>query len=383
MAITNTTRFDLTQWSSGGDEFSREQLTVDFASLGQDAAIFLSGSSATPTTAATSNTKAFYWDKTNGILYFRGDTVGISPASWTQVHPVIPTAHVHADLQPLDADLTALAALSTTGSVIRTASNTYTTRSIAVSGSGLTISNADGISGNPTIAINAVSTNTVSTIVLRDSSGNFSAGTITAALAGNASTATTWVSSRSLTASGDVSGTVSGINGSANIAITLSLPTGNLSALRDISFTGLMARTASNTYASRSVAVSGAGLSISNGDGIAGNPTISTNATSSSTGSTIVLRDTDGQFQIGTPTLNAHPATKLYVDTADALKANAADVYSKSDLHSAKLYQYGNTGGGTGTALPSSGTRTTPRIYVQNTEPSSVGAITGDIWFQI
>jgi len=41
-----------------------------------------------------------------------------------------------------------------------------------------------------TIATNATNANTVSTIVARDASGNFSAGTITAALSGNASTAT-------------------------------------------------------------------------------------------------------------------------------------------------------------------------------------------------
>lgn len=383
MAITNTTRFSLTQWSSGDDDFSREQITTDFETLGNNAAIFVSGTSATPPTAALENTRAFYWDKTNGILYYRGDTLGAGTAAWTQIHPVVPTAHIHADLQPLDADLTALAALSTTGVLVRTASNTYATRSIAVSGSGLSISNGDGIAGNTTISINAVSTNTASTIVLRDSSGNFTAGTITASLTGNASTASAWQTARSLTISGDVSGTATGINGSGNISISLSLPTGNLSALRDISFTGLMARTATNTYASRSIAVSGNGLSVSNADGIAGNPTISTNATSSSTASTIVLRDTNGQFQIGTPTLTSHAATKSYVDDADALKANAADVYTKTDIHGAKLYQYANEAGGTGAALPSSGTRTTPRIYVQGDEPSSAGAITGDIWFQI
>jgi hypothetical protein len=85
----------------------------------------------------------------------------------------------------------------------------------------------------------------------------------------------------------------------------------------------------------------------------------------------------------GAPTDASHATTKSYVDTADGLKANAADVYTKSNIHDAKLYQYANEAGGTGAALPASGTRTTPRIYVQSTEPSSVGAITGDIWFQI
>lgn len=48
--------------------------------------------------------------------------------------------------------------------------------------------------------INAVSTNTATTLVERDSSGNFSAGTITAALNGNATTATTATTASSTTA---------------------------------------------------------------------------------------------------------------------------------------------------------------------------------------
>lgn len=82
--------------------------------------------------------------------------------------------------QPYDADLAALAALSTNGLIARTGSGTAATRSVAVSGSGITITNGDGVSGNPTITSSATATNTASTIVLRDASGNFSAGTITA-----------------------------------------------------------------------------------------------------------------------------------------------------------------------------------------------------------
>lgn len=58
----------------------------------------------------------------------------------------------------------------------------------------------------------AATANTASKLVLRDASGNFSAGTITAALSGNASTATTLQTAR----------TINGVsfNGSANITIT-------------------------------------------------------------------------------------------------------------------------------------------------------------------
>ena len=58
---------------------------------------------------------------------------------------------------------------------------------------------------------NATNTNTASTIVARDASGNFSAGTITAALTGNASTATTLATART------INGT--SFNGSAAIDI--------------------------------------------------------------------------------------------------------------------------------------------------------------------
>ena len=71
------------------------------------------------------------------------------------------------------------------GILVRTGSNTTTPRSVAVSGTGLSITNGDGVAGNPTIASNATSANTNGAIVARDGSGNFSAGTITAALTGN------------------------------------------------------------------------------------------------------------------------------------------------------------------------------------------------------
>ena len=92
----------------------------------------------------------------------------------------------------------------------------------AVSGVGLSGS-ASGEGSTFTVTSNATNANTASTIVARDASGNFSAGTITAALSGNASTATTWQTARSLTLSGDVTGTATGINGSGNISVTTTI----------------------------------------------------------------------------------------------------------------------------------------------------------------
>ena len=66
---------------------------------------------------------------------------------------------------------------------------------------------------------NATNLNTANTIVARDASGNFSAGTITADLAGNASTASQLETARTISLSGDVSGSAS-FDGSANVTIS-------------------------------------------------------------------------------------------------------------------------------------------------------------------
>lgn len=72
--------------------------------------------------------------------------------------------------------------------------------------------------------------NTASTLVKRDASGNFSAGVITAALAGNANTATTWAAARNLSLTGDATATLSSVDGSANVSAALTLATVNANA---------------------------------------------------------------------------------------------------------------------------------------------------------
>ena len=69
--------------------------------------------------------------------------------------------------------------IGTTGPGFVTKSgSTASARSITVAGSGLTIANGDGLSGNPLITLASDTNNTVSTIVFRDSSGAFAAGRI-------------------------------------------------------------------------------------------------------------------------------------------------------------------------------------------------------------
>jgi hypothetical protein len=109
---------------------------------------------------------------------------------------------------------TITAALNGNASTATTAANVNNgTLSMGVSGTGLSgsASFTANQSGNSTFTVtsNATNLNTVSTIVARDGSGNFSAGTIAAALSGNATTATTLQTARNI---GGVS-----FNGSADI----------------------------------------------------------------------------------------------------------------------------------------------------------------------
>ena len=76
-------------------------------------------------------------------------------------------------------------------------------------------------SGAVTIATNATNANTASTIVARDASGNFSAGTITAALSGNATTSSSTSGNAATATALQTARTINGVsfNGTANITV--------------------------------------------------------------------------------------------------------------------------------------------------------------------
>jgi len=125
---------------------------------------------------------------------------------------------------------------------------------VSVSGIGLTISGAAGEGTSYVITSGATSANSVSQIVARDASGNFSAGTITATLTGNASTASTLQTARTIGLTGDVSGSVS-FNGSADVNITATIAANSVALGTDT--TGNYVATLSTTSSGLTLANSG------------------------------------------------------------------------------------------------------------------------------
>ena len=162
----------------GSGNFSAGTITAD---LTGDVTGDLTGNADTATTLATGRT-----------ISLTGDVTGTS-GSFNGSGNVSISATIAANSVALGTD--------TTGNYVASIAN----------GSFLTGGGASSEGKAYTLGVDATSANTASKVVSRDGSGNFSAGTITAALTGNASTATTLATAR----------TINGVsfNGSANITV--------------------------------------------------------------------------------------------------------------------------------------------------------------------
>lgn len=150
---------------------------------------------------------------------------------------------VRDEAQPLDATLTALAGLNTTGGLVtQIGTDAFTKRTIIGATNGVHITNGDGIAGNPTLGLNS-----------------------------------------------------------------------DLDALENLAGTGIASRTGASTWSTRSLTAPAAGLTITNPDGVSGNPTfalandlaalegLATSGYSRRTGTDTWVIDAPGQL-IGTAT---------------------------------------------------------------------------------
>jgi hypothetical protein len=126
-------------------------------------------------------------------------------------------------------------------------------QSVAVAGSGLTLGGTAGEGTDFTVYSNGTSANTVSTLVFRDGSGNFSAGTITANLTGTASIASSAAAVNTVTDTASTlyllgSRSSTGIASTqvyvdSNVSVVGNTITGNLTGTASIATTATRAQT--------------------------------------------------------------------------------------------------------------------------------------------
>lgn len=151
----------------------------------------------------------------------------------------------------LNAQLNSLADLASNGVVARTASNTITARTITGTSNRVTVTNGDGVSGNPTLDIGSDVVTLTGTQTLTNKT--ISGASNTLSNIGNSSLTNSAI-------------TIAGTSTSLGGTITQDTITG-------LAATGLAARTAVNTLVARTLTGTSNRITITNGDGVSGNPT--------------------------------------------------------------------------------------------------------------
>lgn len=233
-----------------------------------------------------------YFNTTNNELrYYDGawKTIGTSGGSVTSVAATAPAAGFTISGSPITTsgtftfsladDLAAVEGISTTGITARTASNTWTTRTITGTSNEISLSNGDGISGNPTISLPSALTFTGKTVT----GGTFTTPTINVnddvfSIRDNGDTSKvlqfqlsgiTASTTRTLTIP-DASGTIAL---TSNLSGYQTLDTG-LTNLAAFNTNGILVQTSNDNFAGRQIAGTASRITVTNGDGVSGNPTI-------------------------------------------------------------------------------------------------------------
>ncbi len=215
------------------------------------------------------------------------------------------------NVEAWDADLDALAALSSTGIAARTASGTWAVRTLTGAAAGVSVSNGDGVSGNPTLSLS----NDLSALEALSSTG-------LAARTGS----DTWAQ-RTITqpAAGITVSNGDGVSGNPTLALA-----NDLSAVEGLASNGMVARTATDTWTVRTIAGTANEITLTNGDGVSGAPTVSIPSAVTFTGKTITGGTYSGISLTGT-TDNTQ-AWKLSGDLSPTALSGNADDYNPTNL---------------------------------------------------
>ncbi len=214
-----------------------------------------------------------------------------------------------------------------------------------------------------TFDVNATSSNTASTVVARDASGNFSAGTITATLSGAATSATT--------ATNLAGGTANQIPyqtgaGATSFAVAPS-STGQVLGWSGSAFTWYTGTISGVQLGSNlNTLTAGSYLTGTSYNGSA-NITFAVDATSANTASKVVARDASGNFSAGTITasLSGNASTATSATTAGSVTNSVT-------------FNNGGSGGASGSTYNGSGALTVS--YNTVGAPSTTGTNASGTW---
>lgn len=244
-------------------------------------------------------------DEAYGVGWNASLEVPTKNAVYDKIELVLGTT-LPATYQPLDADLTAIAAFSSTGFAARTATDTWAARSLAAPAAGFTITNPAGIAGNPTFAL----ANDLAALEGLGSTG-FAVR----------STTDTWVQrSLSQPAAGLTISNSDGVSGNPTFALA-----NDLAAIEGLGSTGIAVRSASDTWVQRTITGTANEISVADGNGVSGNPTLSLPSALTFTGKTVTGGTFSGPTISGSPTASGATWTNLGAVTTVDINGGTVD----------------------------------------------------------
>lgn len=221
------------------------------------------------------------------------------------------------DVQAFDAELAAVAALSGTGLVAHTGAGTMTERTLIAPAAGITVTNGNGVSGNPTLVL-------ANDLAAVEGLGSTGIAVRTAA--------DTWAQ-RSIVApaAGITVTNPAGIAGDPTLVLA-----NDLAALEAMSGTGLAVHTGVSTWTERTLTGTANEIDIANGTGVSGNPTVSLPAALTFTGKTV----TGGTFTGGSGSFTTLTASGLL--TTNGQISFPATANPSADVNTLDDYEEGS-----------------------------------------